>query len=407
MISPSTYILEQDPSISFVELQSGHHDSHYGRSSTLSANEDIILKTNTYYNLSTQIIPNSEASRHVEIYNDYLSILETENYFNDIIFPGLRYASEGVLIFERPPTHKVFDLSRDYQLSVNSETRQAQFYLPIPWQVYIAIYNPATMRLVSVKMFFTSNSLVDLNQEVSAPPLYNFYSNGTLCRPMFENIDDIEKYPKTYSGVIASAYDWIWNSGFNFDITENISHYIQSKNFYSFLPFLKSPAAKASFKSLVDNPLSGIPKTLDFSYAKSLYNCWQDIELKDICSVTWSPYTYSDFYYLEREFVLDTVVDLFLQRYNLSYCTCECEGCSEHGECCTNYDWIHPYDVHQDPRFNEMMSKFINKDQKPLILAYKNSILFLNQHKMSLKPYFRNKAQETFVRISEKFQITS
>ena len=52
-------------------------------------------------------------------------------------------------------------------------------------------------------------------------------------------MEDIEKYPKDLSGIIASAYDWIWNSGFNFDITESISFFLHTKKYEQFEKYLK------------------------------------------------------------------------------------------------------------------------------------------------------------------------
>ena len=46
---------------------------------------------------------------------------------------------------------------------------------------------------------------------------------------MYESMEDIDGYSKDLSGVIASAYDWIWNSGFNHDLTENFYHVIRQR----------------------------------------------------------------------------------------------------------------------------------------------------------------------------------
>jgi len=408
MITPSTYIFADDISYPYAELTTGNTNLQYSYANTQrsEASRFMNLKLSSNYSIKESTI-SYENDSYIDIFDDYLSILNTENQYNDLIFPGLRYASEGILIFERPPTYKVLDISRDYQANINSHTLQSEYYLPIPWQVYIAMYNPATMRLVAVKMFFTSTSLFDFNQAVFAPPLYNFYSNGMLCRPFFESIDDIEKYPKTYSGVIASAYDWIWNSGFNFDITENISQFLQSKNFYSFEPYLTSASAKASYHLLVNNPIHAILNRLDFIYAKNFYNCWQNIALKDISSVSWSPYTYSDFYYQERDTISDYALDIYLDQTGNSYCSCDCESCLEYSQCCTDEDNLHLSDIHHDPLYIKIVDNLVNKDPKPLQKAYKDSVLFLAKNKISMKSAFKSKSYEVFAKMSEKIQITS
>jgi hypothetical protein len=73
-------------------------------------------------------------------------------------------------------------------------------------------------------MFFSNTSLLSKDQQIYLPPLPNFYTNSLLCRPIFAHMEDIERYPKNISGVIAGAYDWIWNNGTNNDLNEAMVH---------------------------------------------------------------------------------------------------------------------------------------------------------------------------------------
>ena len=217
---------------------------------------------------------------------------------NSPYFPGVRFLSPGIVVFERPPTYQIVDLDHEYRDNINDETSSSQYYIPIPWQVYVCVYNPEDMRLHSVKMFFADSFLSDINQTVYCPPLFNFYSNGNLCRPFFASMEDIEKYPQDINGIIASAYDWVWNSGFNFDITENIAQFLSSKKFEQFEPWAETKAPK-SVQFLIDNPIYGLPRITHKSYFQSLFKCWESVPLDQISNIVWSNYTQAEFYYQE------------------------------------------------------------------------------------------------------------
>jgi hypothetical protein len=64
-------------------------------------------------------------------------------------------------------------------------------------------------------------------EPVFLPVLPNFYSNGLLCRPFYASADDINMYSKDISGVIAAAYDSVWNSGWNTDLVDTIIDFNQ------------------------------------------------------------------------------------------------------------------------------------------------------------------------------------
>lgn len=139
-----------------------------------------------------------------------------------LMFPAVRYSVPGLLVFERPPTNKLVEyisVPVDY-INEESYERIQSYNLALPWQLYLAEYDPKTMLLTQVHMYFMKESLRDSNQIMYMPPLPNFYANGTLCRPLLANMEDIERYDKSLSGIMVSAYDWIWNSGFNHDLME-------------------------------------------------------------------------------------------------------------------------------------------------------------------------------------------
>jgi len=154
------------------------------------------------------------------------------NTFSGLLFPAVRYSIPGLLVFERPPTNKMIqyvdlpvDLIKD-EIDNNTHT----FNLPLPWQLYVAEYNVDSMLLTKVHMYFMNESLKNKDQIMYLPPLPNFYANASLCRPYLASMEDIERYEKSLSGIMASAYDWIWNSGFNHDLVEGPLSVYQGKN---------------------------------------------------------------------------------------------------------------------------------------------------------------------------------
>lgn len=272
-------------------------------------NEPSAYKTSVYG------IKNDYATNDLSFYYKSLNkILNIYSNFSDsLILPGLRYFGDGLLVFERPPTHKHISFVPTYRDQINDDPEYKEYFLPIPWQVYIAKYNPQDMRLLSVSMFFADSSLYDSGQTLYAPPLLNFYGNGGLCRPFFASIEDVEKYPQDLSGVMASAYDWIWNSGFNYDITHNISEFLVSKNYelmYSLIPDnLKTVKIKAVYNWLVSSQMSYSPANLSGSYVTNFYYLWQQVPLQDITNVKWCSPISADFNYLEFDHLKETLAE--------------------------------------------------------------------------------------------------
>lgn len=179
---------------------------------------DETIEENNYYghnrtNLFGQLVPQKR-----------------EEQISCLLPPGLLYLDKSFLIFERPPTNKLINCYSQLLDNIDEDTRMHSYYLPIPWQVYLVEFDPNTFRTCSVKMFFSKGSIFSFEQNVYLPPIPNFYVNGQLCRPFFNSMDDIERYPQNAAGVIESAYDWVWASNFNLDLTETISSIYTQKN---------------------------------------------------------------------------------------------------------------------------------------------------------------------------------
>lgn len=143
-----------------------------------------------------------------------------------ILPPGVRMLGQNYVVFERPPTYQnvFYNVNRVEDQQTDEDSENIILYrIPMPWQVYIATFTK-DYYINDVYMFFSNTSLFTKDQEVYLPPLPNFYTNGLLCRPVFAHMEDIERYPKNLSGIIAGAYDWIWNNGTNNDLNEAMVH---------------------------------------------------------------------------------------------------------------------------------------------------------------------------------------
>lgn len=161
----------------------------------------------------------------------YLNTFSNPNtYLQDdsgILSPGLLHVSKDHLIFERPPCYQTLFVIPEQLENINYENNSQKIYrIPIPWQLYFVSFNDKYYT-TSVSMFFMNSSLLSSDQELYLPPLTNLYINAQLCRPMFNDMEDIEKYSKDIAGVMHSAHDWVWQSGSNLDLTMNFVRYFQ------------------------------------------------------------------------------------------------------------------------------------------------------------------------------------
>lgn len=225
---------------------------------------------------------------HLSNFMDIAFGKSNESVSNDksLIFPGIRHIAENFIVFEMPPTHRHVSYQESYR-DTSTGIHYREFYIPIPWQIYIATFTD-DMRLASVQMYFSKTPLYSFDQPLYVAPIFNFYSDGTLCRPFFEKMEDIEKYSKDYSGIMASAFDWIWNSGFNWDITENISEYLFSKKFVSMKPFVSSIAQ--SFIDDMSNSLYVTNGSSSPEQTRQLFSIWQQVPLENILQVDWNAF---------------------------------------------------------------------------------------------------------------------
>jgi hypothetical protein len=167
---------------------------------------------------------NDESASKYETFISRIYKLLSSDVPSGLMFPAVRYSVPGFLVFERPPVNKFVeyvDVPIDY-MDKGLIERSYKYDLSLPWQLYVAEYDPKSMLLTQVHMYFMKESLRGLDQKLYAPPLPNFFANGALCRPFLPDMEDIERYEKNLAGIMASAYDWVWNSGFNHDLVEGL-----------------------------------------------------------------------------------------------------------------------------------------------------------------------------------------
>lgn len=347
MNTPVDFIKQNDNIKNILQLNPDHINDYYYTEiidkNRFSGEDDVIVNHfNSSYSSSVisfvkpKTIVSDFYNTFVNHYNPFVPSSNHNNSFQEnILFPGIRYMTPGIVVFERPPAHHVVSVSHDYRDSLKDETPTSEYYIPIPWQVYVCEYNPADMRLFSVRMFFTESSLMNLDQVIYTPPMFNFYSNGALCRPFFGSIEDIEKYPQNISGIIASAFDWVWNSGFNHDITDSISFFLgNTKGHLQFKNYI-TPDLKNSYDSFCSQRYNPFSHNIPRSIVNSFFRYWESIPLEVVSSLKWNPVSPSQsFWFSQFSESFNSVVDHYIQTNNLVLVDPSCSHSCHCDECC-------------------------------------------------------------------------
>jgi hypothetical protein len=271
-------------------------------------NEDPLVDLSLSYN-SHQIDYSTSMSDKLNKEKGFIKSLLANNkqkLISDIVPPAIKYRSNGVVVFERPPSYQVVQYAPQNVSNLDDDTPIHVYRIPIPWQLYVITYNPDKYYCNSVRMYFMKSSLHSPEQTVYMPPIPNFFTNGLLCRPMYDSMEDVDGYSKDLSGVIASAYDWIWNSGFNHDLTENFYHVVRQKKPVEILNL---------YNRLQEVNSSGYFRGITPTHLKAILESWEKIDLNNILDLNWpNPSLTQSFeedrnYYFEHDperFDLDT-----------------------------------------------------------------------------------------------------
>jgi len=238
---------------------------------------DVSLGYHTY-NMEYNFNLNDKLKKSKGFIKSLLDINKKEIVSN-IVPPAIKYHSHGVVVFERPPSYQVIQYAPQNVSNLDENTPIHIYRIPIPWQLYIMTYDPDKYFCGSVRMYFMKSSLSSPEQNVYMPPIPNFFTNGLLCRPMFDKMNDVDGYSKDLSGVIASAYDWIWNTGFNHDLTENFYHVIRQK---------KPVKLMTSYLNLGPNVNThGYYRGMSPTHIQGILGDWESLDLDNILDLDW------------------------------------------------------------------------------------------------------------------------
>ena len=239
--------------------------------------------------------------------------LLNSNVDSGLLPPGVRHISPGIVIFERPPSMQLIQYINNSVDEISAEGEEyyddendeykctelesvSSYYIPVPWQLYVASYSTSPGSeyfLTSVKMFFMNGPYNHSGINLYSPYIPNFYGNGTLCNPMLDSFDDLNRYQKNIAGVIESSYDWIWNTGFNADLYECISQtcYQKPNDFIA----QNFPKKNVNFYSnrVVDN----------------FYTAISELSLDDVTNMKWANPSYRPHYQSDRSLISSGLYD--------------------------------------------------------------------------------------------------
>lgn len=244
----------------------------------------FVNSTNLYNTFSTYQEP---AKVYINKFFSNFLLIKNIKVDSGLLQPGVKMIGDNYLIFERPPTFKnIFYVSTSKcsvpDRSSDIEDSQKVFRIPIPWQLYFVKFNN-DMYTYEVRMYFMNNSLVSTDQVLCLPPLPNFYTNGMLCSPSMANMEDVDRYSKDISGIMACAYDWVWNSGTNHDLTEAcLSAPTQMEHSFGIFQNMSQDEMNTKFPSRNFNSYAA-----QHYEVGSLFSYWEKFSLLDVCSMRW------------------------------------------------------------------------------------------------------------------------
>jgi hypothetical protein len=264
-------------------------DTHYRTHQAASFQTHVNITNPFLYdaeNNNTMLLVGDTATKTI---NDYFSVfnpIKSSSTETGILPPGVKIIGTNYLVFEKPPTFKnIFYVpASKSDVPDDCEDLEQVYRIPIPWQLYFVKFNP-NMYTYEVRMFFMKSSLSSTDQELFLPPIPNFYTDGLLCSPTMSNMEDVDRYPKNHTGIIQSAYDWVWNSGTNHDLTEACLHLsMQLPQSQTILKNIPEQVYQFNFptSSTSMNRYSASPGQI-----KLMLSVWEKFSLSDVCEMSW------------------------------------------------------------------------------------------------------------------------
>ena len=236
----------------------------------------------------------------------FYSISKNSNIEKDtgILPPGVKFITKEFIVYERQPEFKNIFIIPKLMNDIQEYDSPESYLIPIPWQLYIIQYSSVTNENgtvdyypANVKLHFMKDSLSFLEQEVYLAPLPNFYTDGSLCRPFFSSMEEIERYSKDISGVIKAAYDWIWNCGTNLDLTEScLQMFIQLNDLN-----IENTIFHPSHTEFIERYKFGAGFYASHNHISYLMRAWEKNSLLDVCNKEWPSN------YIEKNFFRERV----------------------------------------------------------------------------------------------------
>lgn len=271
--------------LTLAKCSETNHHSRTSSCSYVSYINKYSMSSNNFH-LANGVGPaNEKIDMILDYFTPFLSV-QNASHNSGLLPVGLKYLGKNYLVFERPPAVKnIFYVDQcKSHVPDEYESYQKVFALPIPWQLYFVKFNQ-DMYVYEVRMFFMKNSINSVDQELYLPPIPNFYTSGMLCPPTMDNMEDVDRYSKDAAGVMHAAYDWVWNSGTNHDLTEACLHL-----------YKQLPIENTIFKYLDEHYLkSYFPKLSIFNQSHYLsptqvsliLRAWEKSNLKEVCELSW------------------------------------------------------------------------------------------------------------------------
>lgn len=280
--------------------------------------------------------------------------------------PGLLYADSNTIIFERPPTMKLVSWTNYLLDEISDNSKYHTFEIPIPWQVYFVHFTPSEdgANIISnIFMAFSNTQVHSEDQVLYQPPLSNFYTTGQLCSPNYETYAEISDGTETISGIMQNAYNQVWDSKSNNDLTQC---FVAFQRHFATPICVPCDNGKIKFqvrenqKHLFDNTVAKNIKTHNYmgcfhdsyytpkEYPYYFYDSWSQIPISEVCSLEWAPLDLeeNDNYYHSKiicrisdssfiKYIKDaTDHDIASNIFKEDNC---CDNCSGYNEDCDDY----------------------------------------------------------------------
>lgn len=190
----------------------------------------------------------------------YEQIVPSTNVDLGILPPAIRWISsdQRVVVFERPPSVQYVEFALDIRDRINTNTTMVHFNLPMPWTIYYVLFDE-NYSPVTIRVYCRNEPIYSWDDEMYMLPMLNLYYDSTLCNPIYEKFELAENL----SEGIQQAYNMVWNSGWNLDLKDTVTH---------------------CMKEGVPTGLSGLDNLKSIvNYLKS----WEKMSILEILSTRW------------------------------------------------------------------------------------------------------------------------